>query len=210
MAERLQSITGQSNPLNNLYMNRERAELLGKQLNQALAMPDSPDKGSKVLDLDFKYATELLLAGKSWEAIEEFTRLDAFTRTSGVNFGSQSRSSLRLSLAIAYLRLAEQENCLTNHTIDSCLMPIRGDGVHKIQRGSRKAAQLLTEQLNEFPDDLKARWLLNIACMTLGEYPDREPSQWLIPQRAFRSDYPIPRFYDVAGSLGLDLNSLTL
>jgi hypothetical protein len=69
--------------------------------------------------------------------------------------------------------------------------------------------KILTEQLNEFPDDLKARWLLNIACMTLGEYPDNVPSKWLIPPRAFESDYQMPRFYDVAGNLGLDLSSLS-
>ncbi|PYJ57074.1 MAG: hypothetical protein DME24_20245 [Verrucomicrobia bacterium] len=209
MAERLQKISAQSNLRNNLYLNRERADLFGKELNQLLTTPDSPDKGTKVLDLDSRYATELLLAGKSWEAIEEFTRLDAFTRTSGVNFGSQTRSSLRHYLVIAYLRLGEQENCLTNHTIDSCLMPIQAAGIHKIQRGSRKAVEFLIEQLNEFPDDLKARWLLNLAYMTLGEYPDHVPSKWLIPPRAFESDYPLSRFYDVAGNLGLDLNSLS-
>src|SRR5213079_932608 len=105
MAERLQTITEQSNPLNNLYMNRERAELFGKQLNEALAMPDSPDKGAKVLDLASKRATELLLAGQSWEAIQEFTRLDAFVKSSSVKFSNQSRSAIRLNLAIAYLRL---------------------------------------------------------------------------------------------------------
>ena len=209
MAERLQKISAQGNPRNNLYLNRERADLFGKELNQLLATPDSPDKGTKVLDLASKYATELLLTGKSWEAIEEFTRLDAFTRTSGVNFGSQTRGSLRHYLAIAYLRLGEQENCLTNHTIDSCLVPIRGNGIHKIQRGSRKAVEFLIEQLNEFPDDLKARWLLNLAYMTLGEYPDHVPSKWLIPPAAFESDYQLSRFYDVAGNLGLDLNSLS-
>ncbi|PYK97288.1 MAG: hypothetical protein DME19_16840, partial [Verrucomicrobia bacterium] len=209
MAERLEKITAQSNPRNNLYMNRERADLFGKELKQLLATPDSPDKGAKVLDLDSKYATELLLAGKSWEAIQEFTLLDAFIRTSSVNFSTHTRSSLRHYMAIAYLRLGEQENCLTNHTIDSCLMPIRGSGIHKIQRGSRKAAEMLTEQLNEFPDDLKARWLLNLAYMTLGEYPDKVPPKWLIPAKVFESDYQIPRFYDVAGNLGLDLNSLS-
>src|SRR2546430_10902436 len=209
MAERLQKISAQGNPRNNLYLNRERADLFGKELNQLLAAPDSPDKGAKVLDLDSRYATELLLSGKSWEAIEEFTMLDAFIKTSSVQFGSQTRSSLRHFLAIAFLRLGEQENCLTNHTIDSCLMPIRGNGVHKIQRGSRKAAELLTEQLNEFPDDLKARWLLNLAYMTLGESQDKGPPQWLIPPKVFESDYQMPRFYDVAGNLGLDLNSLS-
>ena len=157
MAERLQKIAEQSNPLDNPYRNAERAELFGQQLNQALEGPDSPEKGERVLDVGAKYGTELLLAGRSWEAIQEFTRLDAFIKTSGIRFGSQTRSSLRQMLAIAYLRLAEQENCLTNHTLDSCLMPIRGSGIHKIQRGSRKAAELLTEQLEEFPEDLKAR-----------------------------------------------------
>src|SRR5947207_8439366 len=209
MAERLEKLTAQSDPRNNLYMNGARAEFFGEELKEALGTPDGPDKGAKVLDLASKHATELLLAGRSWEAIEEFTRLDAFVRTSDVKFGALTRSSLRHYLAIAYLRLAEQENCLTNHTIDSCLMPIPGNGIHKIQRGSRKAAELLTEQLNEFPDDLKARWLLNIASMTLGEYPDAPPLRWLIPPKAFESDYPLPRFFDVAGNLGLDVNSLS-
>ena len=198
MAERLEKIDRESNPLNNLYMNRDRAELFGKRLKDALAMPETPDKGAKVLELDSRYATELLLAGSSWDSIEEFTRLDAFVRASDVKFGDLTRGSLRHFLAIAYLRLGEQENCLTNHTTDSCLMPIRGDGIHKIQRGSRKAIEYLTEQLKEFPDDLKARWLLNLAYMTLGEYPAQVPAKWLIPPKTFESDYPMPRFYDVA------------
>jgi len=209
MADRLQKITSQSNPTNNLYMNLERADMFGKELNQALAIPDSAEKGAKVLDLASKHATELLLAGKSWEAIEEFSRLDAFGKTSRVNFSNQTRTSLRHYLAIAYLRLGEQENCLTNHTIDSCLMPIRGTGVHQIQRGSRKSLEFLTAQLNEFPEDLKARWLLNLAFMTLGEYPEQVSPKWFIAPKVFESDYQIPRFYDVASSLGLDLNSLS-
>src|SRR2546428_10347241 len=78
MAERLQKITEHSNPRNNLFMNQERAELFGKELTLAVATPDSPEKGAQVLDLVSKYAAELLLAGKSWEAIQEFTRLDIF------------------------------------------------------------------------------------------------------------------------------------
>src|SRR5262249_10938413 len=146
MAERLQKITEASDPTKNLYMNEKRAELFGEELNHLLALPDTSDKGAKVLDVASKYATELLLAGKSWEAIQEFTRLDAFIKASDVKFGNQTRSSLRHYLAIAYLRLAEQENCLTNHTTDSCLMPIQGNGIHKIQRGSRKAVEFLIEQ----------------------------------------------------------------
>ena len=39
--------------------------------------------------------------------------------------------------------------------------------------GSRLAIRHFTEYLEQFPDDLEVRWLLNLAHMTLGEYPGR-------------------------------------
>ena len=39
--------------------------------------------------------------------------------------------------------------------------------------------------------------------MTLGEYPDRVPKPWLIPPALFESEYPLARFREVAGPLGL-------
>ena len=47
MADRLLKIASQSNPINNLYMNLERADMFGRELNQALVIPDSPEKGAK-------------------------------------------------------------------------------------------------------------------------------------------------------------------
>src|SRR5439155_20335207 len=86
---------------------------------------------------------------------------------------------------------------------------IQGSGIHKIQDGSRGAIRLLSELLKERPDELGARWLLNIAYMTVGEYPDKVPAPWLIPPKAFESEYDIKRFHDVAGALGLDVNELS-
>jgi hypothetical protein len=102
-----------------------------------------------------------------------------------------------------WLRLGEQENCLNNHNADSCLLPIQGGGVHKQTRGSRNAIQVLQDLLDTQPSPYAA-WLLNIAYMTLGEYPDQVPAQWRIPPEVFKSDYDLPRFPDVAGQLGLD------
>ena len=58
------------------------------------------------------------------------------------------------------------------------------------------------------PGDLSSRWLLNLAHMTLGEYPLRVPRQWLLPPAIFDSDYRIERFQDVAPQVGLDLLGL--
>jgi hypothetical protein len=56
--------------------------------------------------------------------------------------------------------------------------------------------------------DLAARWLLNIAYMTVGEYPDKVPVPYLIPPKAFESEEDIPRFRNIARELGLDAFSI--
>src|SRR5690606_42081221 len=49
--------------------------------------------------------------------------------------GPQMLPTLLLTNALCYLRLGEQENCIADHNADSCLFPIRGGGVHKLQIG---------------------------------------------------------------------------
>jgi len=59
--------------------------------------------------------------------------------------------------------------------------------------------------LEQKPEDLEVRWLLNIACMTLGKYPDEVPKKYLIPPSTFDSGEDIGLFEDVASSSGLDV-----
>ena len=114
----------------------------------------------------------------------------------------QAFNGIKFSLGLAYLRLGETENCCLRHSGDSCILPIQGGGLHSLEKGSRNAIRYFTEML-EF-DALSARqrkggkwhaaaqWLLNIAYMTLGEYPDRVPEQYLIPPRFFQSEVEFP------------------
>ena len=51
---------------------------------------------------------------------------------------------------------------------------------------------------------LAARWLLNIAYMTVGGYPDQVPEPYRLPPETFESAETIPRFVNVAPTLGLD------
>jgi tetratricopeptide (TPR) repeat protein len=111
-------------------------------------------------------------------------------------------------LGVAYMRLGESQNCVARHTSESCLVPIKGSGVHVDQTGSRNAIRIFTEILDGTPDDLASRWLLNIAYQTVGEYPDKVPARHLIPLATFDSDEELPRFRDVAPKLGLNTHSL--
>ena len=113
-----------------------------------------------------------------------------------------------LQLAVAYLRLGETQNCVHGRTAESCLLPIRGGGIHRQQTGARKAIEYLLVLLEQNPDHLTARWLLNIACMTVGGYPGEVPKQFLIPPQTFQSDEDFPRFVDVAAEVGLNMVGL--
>lgn len=124
---------------------------------------------------------------------------------------ADNRSARRLvitEMALAQLRIGEQANCIANHTGEACILPIRGSGIHTNQTGSRKAIALYEAILNDNPDDLESRWLLNLAYMTLGEYPGKVPARWLIPHIVDTTNR-INAFQDVAKSLKLDVNNMS-
>jgi hypothetical protein len=106
------------------------------------------------------------------------------------------------------MRYAESRNCVAHHTSESCIFPIQGGGVHVEPEGARRAQEFFGAALELAPADswasIKARWLLNVAHMTLGTYPDGVPAAWVIPPETFASDEPFPRFVDVAPRLGLN------
>ncbi len=177
----------------------KRAEYYRQQLTQG------PDLRTEI-KLRKALAESLLQAGDSAEAVKELEALRKFCAEKGIALTPQYESELRDLLAISYLRLGEQENCVNNHGQSSCLFPIRPEAVHQLTRGSTGAVRELTAALQANPDSFSARWLLNIACMTLGKYPDEVPKQWLIPGTQFESDYDIGRFKDVATDVGLRIN----
>jgi hypothetical protein len=115
--------------------------------------------------------------------------------------------TVKAELAFAHFRRGETENCAEHHTAASCIFPIQGEGVHKLQRGSTEAVRLYGELLADPKTDpenaLSYRWLLNLGYQTLGQYPDQVPRPWLIPPEAFKSDYDIGRFPEEAASRGL-------
>lgn len=88
-------------------------------------------------------------------------------------------------------------------------MPLRDGGVHRIPEPARAARRVLGATLEEFPDDLAARWLLNFSAMALGDYPGGVPERWRIPESVFASDVPFPRFREIGAAIGLAVSQLS-
>ncbi len=209
MAERLEEIAQSVDPRANPYVNSERVKSLRElvdNLGESGSSPNHP-RQIQILEARLTLATELLLDGRTEEALQQFQHLQALSEEYKF-LNLYFRQKLQTLRAVAYLRLGEQENCIMQHNIDACLFPIRDSGVHQIERGSRAAIEEYLTILDENPVDLTSWWLLNIAYMTLGVYPEKVPQAYLIPPRIFESDYNIKRFYDVAPRLGLDVVGL--
>jgi hypothetical protein len=130
-----------------------------------------------------------------------------------VNENIQGMDRTKVLLALAYLRGGERTNCIRNHSSETCILPIQGSGIHKIPDGSRNAARIYEELLKKNPQDLEYRWLLNIAYMTLGEYPAGLSQSMLIPgldvsNAQIDSGVLIKPFQDLAAPLSLNVNNM--
>lgn len=156
---------------------------------------------NRVQTANYFKGNSLLKMGKEQEAVSVFEAM--ITNKTGIT--TSNTYHLLTNLALAYLRLGERQNCVTNHTAESCIMPIKAAGIHQNMTGSRKAIEVYSSLLEQHPDDYQSRWLLNIAYMTLGEYPNQVPEAWLIPNLdRDDSNYSIKPFFDIAPSLGLN------
>src|SRR5687768_15682510 len=151
----LERIAREMKPAVSVFMNRERAEHFRREAANAT------DELKRTHFQSF-YALELLNAGESAEAVKQFQIAEKMARPHVSIFGGRFLASLVHYQAVAHLRIAEQQNCITNHNPESCLLPIAGAGVHKIQEGSRAAIATLEEQLKKVPRDRTGAWLLNL------------------------------------------------
>jgi tetratricopeptide (TPR) repeat protein len=110
------------------------------------------------------------------------------------------------SLGVSYLHLSEMENHIYSGSRDLDIFPPLHPGTsYEHTEDSKKAIGYFSKYLEQYPNDLEVRWLLNLAYMTLGEYPSGVPAQFLIPEKDFHSTESIGRFVDVAPAAGLNV-----
>jgi len=203
MIRRVEEACAKVNPERiDYYLNQQRADIYkAKAANSTQPV--------EKMQFQIDYAKELLNSGKTEDAILVLQKLFGEIGKSKIEFSAKSMLQLQRMVAIAYMRLGEQENCIANHNHQSCIVPIQKEGIHKIERGSRTAITIYETILQGSPNDMQSRWLLNLAYMTLGEYPDKVPAQWRIPASNFTSSIDFPRFQDIAGATGTGISGLS-
>jgi tetratricopeptide (TPR) repeat protein len=109
------------------------------------------------------------------------------------------------ALGVAHLHKAGIENDAHRAPGGICLFPLRPGQSYAKTSDSKKAIEHFQRFLKEKPDDLEVRWLLNLAYMTIGGYPDQVSPAYLIPPSSFSSSEDLGRFSDAAPRAGLDV-----
>ena len=149
-----------------------------------------------------------LRLGLTEAAIEHIEQAVALLEEQGASVPEPKRAEAFFALGVAQLRLGETQNCCQQPTAESCILPLAKGGLHSRPEGSRAAMQAFSRVLElaepESPLAFRARWLLNIAAMTLGEHPDGVPEALRIPLSTFGGTGDFPRFRNAAPSVGLD------
>jgi tetratricopeptide (TPR) repeat protein len=111
-------------------------------------------------------------------------------------------------LGDALLHKAEMDNNVYHLPGDRCIFPPAPNATYpkyKETQDVEKAIQYFSKYLEARPDDLEVKWILNLAYMTLGEYPDGVPAKYRLTAPAKETPgESVGRFVDVAHEAGLD------
>ncbi len=204
----------------NLLSLEERGEAIRTRGSRGLAV--LAEKARRVVLSSPATAEEATIAIRTWrevaflemyegrfaEAKSWLTRALGVSHTPGVL--PQDRAYVTALLGIVALRRGELENCLECVGPSSCILPIEPDAIHKNQAGSREAIEHFSTYLKEWPGDLRIRWLLNLAYMTLGEYPHKVPAEYRVRLDRYRSSTTVGQFRNVAKLAGLTARGPTL
>ncbi len=158
----------------------------------------------KRLDLLFGKVSMFNAAGETSRAYELLSQVRSWVEKNDA-VAAAGLYTVIFSQGVVAMRRGENDNCIMCRGESSCILPIGPAAVHSNPAGSRLAIQHFTEYLNRFPEDLGGRWLLNLAHMTLDEYPGKVDSRFRLDlNQFFQSEFDIGRFRDIGHLVGVN------
>jgi hypothetical protein len=205
MVQLLREKEAAEDPRTDFMVNKKRALMFKRKLAQA-------EDRRQILNLRLQLGLESLNAGDIKESIEQLHYLVTQMKPEEsrlIHNSAFGRRQVNLVgkmwyfLGLAHFRKGEVRNCIGHHNERSCVFPIEGHGVHQDKKGSETAVKIWSKLIARYPDSDRIRWMLNIAYMTLGKYPDGVPKKYLIPPGLFKSERSFPAFSDIGMESGL-------
>ena len=113
------------------------------------------------------------------------------------------RIGIMEDLAVAYMKQGELRNCVSPEGRLVCALPLDPAYSHEEESSAVMAIETLESLLVHAPESVRYRWLLNVAHMALGTYPDGIPREYLVSPDVFAPEYELERFEEVAADIGI-------
>ncbi len=139
------------------------------------------------------------------DRVEESVELlgEALTAARAAGAPPEMLLDLEVHLGLAHWQAAEDPNCLLPHSAASCILPIGEEARHRLPEHARRAGDLFLGIAERYPQALQTLWLLNLARMVSGDYPQGVPERFRLPADALWPREPFPRWRDRAPELGV-------
>lgn len=203
----------------NIFVGDRMARTLRDDMKQMTAATPKLERWLKTYQL----AKAELHLGNEAESIQLMSSALELIRDNPNEIKPEILQQFYFDTAIGYLRFGETQNCCQQNSPDSCIVPIEANAVHQNKEGSQRGIEWLTALLKstdpEQPMHLAARWLLNLAHMTLGEYPagvapeyliegiSQEPSSEMTPWRNVATESGVATFSLAGGAIAEDFDN---
>ena len=173
------------------------------RVEELLAMDAGPDLPGQMM-FKSRLSEMLLYSGRFREATDSLRSLLDAIDAAGTVVPVEFRQATAELQAIALLKWEEQLVCVEEREFERCLLPVLDKQSRPASAPGRAATRAFERLLASDPENAGHRWLLNIAYMLLGEYPEGVPARWLSEPGTFTSEYEVGRFYNRAADVGLD------
>ena len=142
-------------------------------------------------------------SGQLDRALDEWQEAYRIARTASL---TKQADALEEALGVGYLHRASTPDPADRLTInEGNLVPAHPGAMRMSKSDAEKAIRYLTAALQHDTSNTEVRWLLNLAYMTAGTYPDGVPKQFLIPPSVFASKENLGKFLDIAPAAGVDV-----
>ena len=124
---------------------------------------------------------------------------------------SREHQGVLEELAVAHMKRGEIQNCVVGAGFKPartgrlvCALPLDPTYSHSDTDSVSRAIEILDGLLVLNPDDVRRRWLLNIAHMARGTYPEGVSESFRVPPSAFAPEHDLGgRFREVAADVGI-------
>ena len=215
MAARLRVLADSADPLLDEQLNAGR-------LRYFTGLPPSGDPAEMVVRAGM-VARELLNAGLTQPALEQLIFLDQTLDAASTEPVPGFRREIQELIGIAFLRLGAELACPSARPRAGNVggpaarfpcWPAVPRATRALVSDSARVALAAArgwhvDLLASRPGDLRLRWVLNLAAMTEGVWPDSVPPEYRLDEAALGGAGDLPRFENVARAVGLDAVSLS-